>query len=113
LQEKPKKRPLEDVDVWVKWNATKGVGHTRGCRDFSRFFEKNPKKAPYRRRGKELPFFDFEKCFGFLILDILKCPFFKSADSFLQKPWLLTIIENYGVVPEKIIHFFETLNFSQ
>jgi hypothetical protein len=48
-------------------------------------------------------FFEFQKVFGFLKLDKNKCPFSESADIFLQNPLPLTIIENYGLVPEKII----------
>ena len=72
-----------------------------------------PKKGPYRCSGKDLRFLHIEKYFDFSILDILKCPFSESGDTFLQNPWTLTIIENYGKVPEKIIHYFVTLIFSQ
>jgi hypothetical protein len=50
-----------------------------------------------------LLFFEFQKVFDFLKLDKNKCPFSESADIFLQNPWPLTIMKNYGLVPEKII----------
>jgi hypothetical protein len=46
-------------------------------------------------------------------MDILKCPISESGETFSKNPWLLTIIENYGVVPEKIIGVFVTLIFRQ
>jgi len=50
-----------------------------------------------------LRFLHVEKVFDFLKLDKNKCPFSESGDIFLQNPWPLTIIENYGKAPEKII----------
>jgi len=50
-----------------------------------------------------LRFLHIEKVFDFLKLDKNKCPKSESADIFLQNPWPLTINENYGLVPEKII----------
>jgi hypothetical protein len=36
-------------------------------------------------------------------MDKNKCPKTGYTKYFVQNPWLVTIIENYGVVPEKII----------